>query len=221
MILKTNTSPNRSARIHGDDAVRLIVAHTPEGGYQGTIDYTMRTTGRRVSYHLLIAQDGSEATQLVPWDEKAWHAGPMNSLTDGIAIAGHAWRFDLEDWDGVDEFAFAIAQRLVARGLPCQWTTDTVKGGFCRHGDLQADRSDPTPDLAEWRLFAAMVETAYDRLTAPVEKPWPKQIPRWFWEWALWKQQGSPKGERPASAPRFIKPWAWRRLRALEKGKKA
>lgn len=59
-------------------------------------------------------------------------------------------------------------------------------------------------------------------VTAAVQKPtgpWPKPLPAWFWLWARWKLNGSKKGSRPRTAPRVIPPWAWRRLRALKKGR--
>lgn len=217
MKLVTKTSPNRSARIHGDDAVRLVICHTPEGGYESTVAYLMKKATEK-SYHRLYKNDGSEATQLVPFAEKAWHAGPMNSLSDGLSISGFAHQFDLAEWDGIDEFALGVAERLVARDLPCQWTTDPAKGGFCRHGDLQSDRTDPTPDLGEWRIFVGLVAVHYERLT----KPWPRPIPAWFWPWLRWdqghgefKNRRRDKAVRPKSAPRLIPLWAWRRRRAF------
>jgi hypothetical protein len=212
MILELRPSPNQSPRIHGDAAVRLIVVHTPEGGYDSTLAF-VSSPRSKVSYHRMYSKDGSRAVQMVPWDQKAWHAGAVNSLSDGISIEGFARLFNLHD-PGVLEAANGVAERLVVRKLPCQWTTDPMKGGFCRHGDLQADRSDPTPDLAEWRLFGEMVQVAYKRMTAPAAS-WPRPIPKWFWAWAAWRLGGS-KGARPATAPKLIPAWAWRRLAALQ-----
>lgn len=224
MLIRLRESPNQSNRLHGDDSVRLIVVHTPEGAYESTVNWCLNPRSK-VSYHLLIKKDGTEATQLVPYHKKAWHAGPMNSISDGISIEGHARTFDLSD-RGVREAARLIAVRLISRGLPCQWTTDPAKGGFCRHGDLQSDRTDPTPDLAEWRLFVSMVKAEYDKLGQAPKMPRP--IPAWFWIWARWwlgvsefKKYGPRKGPRPKSAPRLIPPWAWLRLRQLAHGHKA
>lgn len=224
MRLVTKTSPNQSHRLHGNDAVRLIVCHTPEGSYTSALATCMNPAAE-VSYHRLYKKDGTEATQLVPFERKAWHAGPVNSLSDGLSLEGHARHFELAD-PGSFDLAEGVAERLIARGLPCQWTTDPAKGGFCRHGDLQDNRSDPTPDMNEWRLFVAMVKEAHGRLTVP---DWPKPLPAWFWVWARWrlgegeyKKFGPRKGPRPKAAPRLIPPghWAWRRLRALLRERK-
>jgi hypothetical protein len=233
VVIKTANSPNQSPRIHGNDAVRLIVCHTPEGSYEGTSRFIL-TASAQVSYHLLIKRDGTEATQFVAWSQKAWHAGALNSLSDGIAVEGYARYFDLAH-QGSHELAREVAKRLVARNLPCQWTTDPVKGGFCRHGDLQDNRTDPTPDLAEWGLFVNMVKAEYDRLKAP--KPWPVPLPAWFWTWARWRLGVSeflPYGKAnpevryltgaPAPgvawAPGGKYYWAWLRLRALIEAQK-
>lgn len=222
MLIRLKESPNQSERIHGNDAVRLIVNHTPEGGYAGTVNYVLNPNSD-VSYHCLIKEDGTEATQFVTWDKKAWHAGAINSLSDGLAVEGYARNFDLAD-PGVKQLAAMNARRLVARKLPCQWTTDPAKGGFCRHGDLQADRTDPTPDLTEWKLFVAMVKEQYLLLT----KPWPTPIPAWFWVWARWRlrvgeyKDGTlPRPGKEFGVPTFIPPWAWRRLAALIAAQKA
>lgn len=216
MRIVSRPSPNQSPRIHGDKAVRLIVCHTPEGGYAGTVAFIL-TPKAQVSYHLLIKKDGTEATQFVDWRRKAWHAGPVNSLSDGVSIEGHARHFDLDD-EGVLMMAIVVAQRLIARGLKPQWTTDPGKGGFCRHGDLQDNRTDPTPDLAEWRLFIGMVQAAYQRLKKE-DKTWPIPLPAWTWAWMRWRLTGR-KGPRPPDAPKVIPAWAWRRLIALQKAQK-
>jgi hypothetical protein len=202
MKLVTKNSPNQSKRLPG--AVRLIVCHTPEGGYDGTVRYCMTKHSdprKNVSYHRLYKKDGTEATQLVPFARKAWHAGNINSISDGLSIEGHARHFNLTD-PGTKEFAKGVAERLIARKLKPQWTTDVRRGGFCRHGDLQDDRTDPTPDIAEWRQFCAMVVAAYNKLKSPAILPGPSPKPDEFWAWADWKNSGE-LGPRPPLSAEF------------------
>jgi hypothetical protein len=210
-IVKRN-SPNQSARRPG--AVRLIVAHTPEGSYASAIGTCMNPKAE-VSYHRLYKKDGTEATQLVPWNMKAWHAGLFNSPTEGLSIEGHARHFNLTD-PGTREFARGVAERLVARKLKPQWTTDLRRGGFCRHGDLQDDRTDPTPDIAEWRQFCLLVGAAYRALTSPERLPGPSPKPDEFWAWADWKNSGE-QGSRPPLSNAFKAElakggWPWKAL---------
>ena len=211
-------SPNQSDRLHGDDAVRLVLCHTPEGSDAGAIS-TIMNPNADVSYHRLYLKGGKKAIQFVNFKKKAWHGKAYNSLSDGLAVSGFARHFDLGD-PSVKEFAKGVAERLVARGLKPQWTTDPVKGGYCRHGDVQSDRTDPTPDLAEWKLFGGMVAAEYQRITKPQDqRPWPIPVPQWFWAWAAWKLGDKP-GPRPTTAPRLIPLWAWRRLAALKNARK-
>jgi hypothetical protein len=204
-------SPNQSERIHGQDQVRLVICHTPEGSDAGAIA-TIMNPNADVSYHRLYLDGGKEAIQFVNFKKKAWHGKSYNSLSDGLAVSGYARRFDLREPE-VKAFARGVAERLVARGLRPQWTTDPRKGGFCRHGDIQSDRTDPTPDLAEWRLFVGMVQAEHQQLTKPQDtKPWPIPVPAWYWQWAAWKLGLRPT--RPDDAPKLIPVWAWRRLRA-------
>lgn len=226
MKIVLNESPNQSQRIHGDAAVKLIVCHTPEGAYEPMVKYmTDPTQSRKVSYHQLINETGTEVTQLVPFSRKAWHAGPVNSLSDGISAAGFARSFNPLS-PQADVFAGLVASRLVARGLKPQWTTDPAKGGFCRHADLQTDRSDPM-SLDKWLVFVGMVEMKYQGLTSS-RKPWPIPVPAWFWPWASWKLRGSPAGQRPKTAPApglswapgGKHAWAWKRLKALQDARK-
>lgn len=212
MKLVTKNSPNQSKRIHGNAAVRLIVCHTPEGGYAGAVA-TCMNPANEVSYHRLYKKDGTEATQLVPFSRKAWHAGPVNSLSDGLSVEGFARHFSLTD-AGTKEFAKGVAERLFARKLTPQWTTDPAKGGFCRHGDLQSNRTDPTPDLAEWRQFVRMVRAEYRKLANPNRLPGPSPKPDEFWDWMDWKDRGE-IDPRPPLSKAFREAlaeggWPWR-----------
>jgi N-acetyl-anhydromuramyl-L-alanine amidase AmpD len=155
-------SPNQSARVHGQKAVRLIVVHTPEGAYGPMVRYmTDPNQARKVSYHGLLREDGREFTQLVPWGRKAWHAGAYNSLSEGISAAGYAAKFNVRS-EQSKRLARIVAYRLTKRGLKAQWTTNPAKGGFCRHADLQTDRSDPM-SRAKWLIFVGMVKAEKTR----------------------------------------------------------
>lgn len=168
--IRVQNSPNQSPRLAG--AVRLVICHTPEGSDMGATA-TIMNPDAEVSYHRLYLKGGEEAIQFVPFHNKAWHAKTYNSLSDGLACSGFAHKFDLHTAEA-REFAIGVAERCKERGLKPQWTTDPVKGGFCRHADIQSDRSDPTPDLAEWKEFCKMVKAAYFK------------EPLGYWDWLAW-----------------------------------
>lgn len=159
-------SPNQSARLHGLIPY-LIVIHRPVGGYQGSIRTLCDNTkpaDQRVSAHL-ITDSNREATQLVPWDRKAWTCGAFNSASYNLEI-------DDDAWNGKDPAAFNTAARITAylckrTGIPPRWSTDpTTKPGVVRHADLGragGGHSDPTTDLKVWRRFIDRVDFEHDR----------------------------------------------------------
>lgn len=159
--LDQRRSPNQSQRTHGNSAVDLIIVHTPEGGYAGALA-TCLNPSAEVSYHVLISENGTKATQLVPWDRKAWHAKVHNSRSEGLSLAGFAAStFPLSPGGRV--LARAVAYRLKARGLKPVWRRrGGVGGGFCRHADLQSDRRDPM-NLARWATFVTLVKWEHGR----------------------------------------------------------
>ena len=83
--IKWTASPNCSSR--GGQKVRLIVTHDCEGNYAGSIAwFAMKKS--QVSAHLVLRDDGLEATQMVAWGDKAWHACNFNPFSEGIEAAG-------------------------------------------------------------------------------------------------------------------------------------
>jgi len=101
-------SPNRSGMINP----KFIVMHYTAGNTAyGAID-TLTRRGSNASAHVVVDKDGT-ITQLVPFNVKAWHAGPsrykgysgLNNYSIGIEIVNIGWvrqigndRF--EDWAG-------------------------------------------------------------------------------------------------------------------------
>jgi len=160
--LKWVESPNQSARDHGTH-VDLIVVHDTEGGYDGAVSW-FANSHSQVSAHIVLKEDGSEATQMVPYDRKAWHCESFNSRSIGLEMAGFAK-------DGYGPHEWAVAARVVAfllhrYGLPARWAKGGGGDGFCRHYDLGAaggGHHDPTTDDAVWAKFVFQVTHELDR----------------------------------------------------------
>lgn len=105
------------------------------------------------------------ATQLVPWDMKAWACESFNSYSYNIEV-------DDDAWDGKDWGAFYTAARITAflctrTGIRPHWTRDPLHvDGFCRHLDLgQAGggHSDPTTDPQLWQYFISCTQLEHER----------------------------------------------------------
>src|SRR5690349_23356025 len=77
-------SPNQSSR-HGE-RVRLLVWHETAGSYAGSVSWLCNPKAQ-ASAHLVIREDGMEATQLVDLAEKAWHAAAYNAVSVGVEHA--------------------------------------------------------------------------------------------------------------------------------------
>lgn len=166
-------SPNYSSR--GGNRVRLIVPHDCEGNYRGSIDWFAHAQSR-VSAHLVLKEDGTEATQMVAWGNKAWHACNFNPFSEGIEAAGYAAKgFDAPE---LDALAALVDWRLRANGLPCQEATaENDWTGFTEHAKLGAaggGHHDFTEDPAVWAAFVRRVQAAHGKV-APPEPPRPTE----------------------------------------------
>lgn len=161
-------TPNQSRRFL---PVRLVVVHRPVGSYRSAVEVLCQP-GHEASAHIVVREDGREATQLVPWQKKAWACVKFNSMSDNIETPDWIWEPGplTEVRHGVSrEFVMRQCARMVAfrlhkRGLPAKWCGRTGKG-FLRHYDLGSaggGHTDPTLDRHRWLQFVEMVraETA-------------------------------------------------------------
>jgi hypothetical protein len=152
--------------------VRYIDAVHEACSYEGVVDYFQRPS-HGASAHLVYpgssVAGGSEATQMVPWSEKAWAQGGYNAQADEIESADAIWLG--HDWHGFHVLARMVAKRLRARGLPARWLHGSAllsgQGGFCRHADLGelggGHPACPTTDLRLWAVFCQAVQLEYHR----------------------------------------------------------
>jgi len=79
-------SPNFSLR---GDAIDLVVLHDTEGGYAGSVSWLCNPAAQ-ASAHVVLREDGLEATQLVQWGKKAWACVAFNSRSLNLEMAGKA-----------------------------------------------------------------------------------------------------------------------------------
>ena len=84
--IKWRASPNQSAR---STSIRTVVVHDTEGGYQGAVAWLCDPRAQ-ASAHLVLREDGGEATQLVPYSRKAWACVAYNSQSINLEMAGVA-----------------------------------------------------------------------------------------------------------------------------------
>lgn len=171
--LEWRQSPNRSSR--RGTKVRLLVWHETAGSYAGAIAWLCTPTkynpdgsvrsGPDASAHLVIREDGREATQLVRLSEKAWHAAAFNPESIGIEHAnitpkGYATEAQLE----VSARVFAwLCHRY---SVPPRWSRDGSSPGIARHADLGRLGGGHTqcgPELPAWHRFLELVHAELAR----------------------------------------------------------
>lgn len=106
-------SPNQSHRTV-DDPTLLVVHYSASQNERGTLRW-LRMVESKVSAHFFIGRDGA-ATQLVPLDRAAWHAGPSewagrrgcNDYSIGVELANAGLLVEPE-YDG-GSFALASSR---------------------------------------------------------------------------------------------------------------
>jgi hypothetical protein len=161
--------------------IRLVVVHrwgvrftdeeAERRSYEGVINYfkTSKGTGA-VSSHIVYpgsAKPG-EATQMVPWHQKAWAEAYYNADAVEVESADAIWLG--HDPAGFHQLAHIIAYLLHHYGLGDNALDShgIVHGsGFCRHGDLGqlggSHPSCPTTNLHLWDAFESLVKSEYHR----------------------------------------------------------
>lgn len=103
-IIQRGPTPNGTLGALPSSAIRYYVAHTCEGGFEGSVAWLCNEDSL-VSAHAVIREDGMIA-QLAAWDDVCWHAGityepstPLyvpgvnpNRVSRGLEFAGWAVR---------------------------------------------------------------------------------------------------------------------------------
>jgi N-acetyl-anhydromuramoyl-L-alanine amidase len=166
-------SPNHDARPFGVEP-ELIVIHAislPPGDFGGpfiaqlftnTLDpqqhpYFAEIADLRVSAHVVIGRDG-RATQFVPFDARAWHAGVScwngreccNDFSIGIELEGC-------DDRPFTEAQYAVLVRLI-RWLRGRFPRLAAEAAIAGHSDIAPGRkTDPGPHF-DWASLAGQLK---------------------------------------------------------------
>lgn len=146
-------SPNQSDR-HGA-RVDLLIWHESAGHYKGDVSWLCNPVAD-ASAHIVLREDGNEATQLVALHRKAWHAYPhFNPVSVGVehsnvTAKGYATDHQLE------VSARIFGWLCLHLHVPPRWARGGVGRGVCYHGELGALGGGHTqcgPNPAGWHRF--------------------------------------------------------------------
>ena len=205
--LKWVASPNKSSR--NGQKIDLIVVHDCEGSYAGSVNWFSQTRSQ-VSAHLVLREDGAEATQMVEFGNNAWHACSFNRRSIGLEMGGfEAKGFGSAEWQAA---ANIVAWLLKRYSIPLRWAEKGIGAGFCSHYDLGpagGGHHDPTMDPKVWQSFVTLVDAAY---VQPMPDAWiisskfpPPPPPSDF----------KPSGDNRSDEPEGSLSWVQARLNAL------
>ena len=159
-VIKQTPSPNYSPTLIAHD---LCVVHMCEGGYAGSTAWLCRPSVG-ASAHLIMSEDGSEVSQLVPLQFKAWAQCQGNGKGISLEIPGITAQ-------GIPETRWRAAALIVAwlcraYAIPPVWAQGGQGRGVAQHHDGgvawggHVDCSgigSPT-----WFAFMGYVKDAYD-----------------------------------------------------------
>ena len=156
-------TPNQSSR-HGT-RVDLLVWHETAGSYVGSVAWLCNPAAQ-ASAHIVIREDGQEATQLVPLAAKAWHAEAYNPRSVGVEHANTTAK------GYANETQLRVSARVfgwlcVHLGIAPRYARGGVGPGICRHLDLGIAGGGHLacgvhPD-AEWLHFLELVHAEIER----------------------------------------------------------
>lgn len=161
-------SPNYNSR--GTTTPGMVVIHTCEGSYSSCWGWLVNSASG-VSAHYVVNDSGSEISQLVHEEDRAWHVGAtydctLNSSTDCWRSGGSVNTFTV----GIEHAGFA-AQSTWSDGLldasaqlVCDITEDHAiprdRFHIVAHGQLQPyNRTDPGPNWP-WTDYIDRARTA-------------------------------------------------------------
>lgn len=160
--LEQRKSPNKSSR----NGVRpvLIVWHETAGSYAGSCSWLCNPAAE-ASAHIVVREDGLEATQLVKLADKAWHAASFNSMSIGIEHANVTSKgYSTEQQLKVSARIFGWL--CLNYKIPPRWSRTGQDPGVCRHLDLGLAGGGHTqcgPSDSTWLRFLDMLHAELER----------------------------------------------------------
>ncbi|MCY0989398.1 N-acetylmuramoyl-L-alanine amidase [Nannocystis sp. ILAH1] len=184
------SSPNYGSRPAGVTGERrMVIIHSCEGAYSGCWGWLVNKDSG-VSAHYVVKEDGSEISQLVKEDKRAWHIAASydkslnggqesqlhgtssNNFTVGIEHAGYAKQ---ADWNAnlIEQSAKLVCDVTKRQGIPRD------KYHVVAHGQLQPNnRIDPGPNWP-WATYFNKIEAACGGQPEdpPPEQPDPNEPP--------------------------------------------
>lgn len=128
--LVQHRSPNQSSR--NGRTITHLVWHSTAGSYAGSVSWLCNRAAD-ASAHLVVREDGDEASQLVHLAAKAWHAEAWNAFSVGVehASLGRGFASHAQLLESARIFAWLCHRE----GIPPLFGLHRPRG-LVRHRDL-------------------------------------------------------------------------------------
>lgn len=147
----------------------LIIVHRTEGSYAGSVAWLCNPAAQ-ASAHLVMKLDGSEVTQLVPLQFKAWAQKAFNSAGVSLEIEGYTAKGMSPTT--MKSAALIVAWLCAAYNIPPVWAKGGQGRGVCQHHDLGAAGGGHVDCFGvgspEWLAFMDAVMDAYKAMPSPL-----------------------------------------------------
>jgi N-acetyl-anhydromuramyl-L-alanine amidase AmpD len=151
-----HTSPNFSERAAKID---LVVLHDTEGPYSSAINW-LSNPKAQASAHVVLREDGKEATQLVPYSKKAWSCVDFNSRSLNLEMAGKkSVGYGAAELDAA---ARIVAYWCALYAIPVRHAVGGSGSGITFHQELGVaggNHSDPGFNKAQKAAFISTVKS--------------------------------------------------------------
>ncbi len=125
-------SPNHSSR--RGSKVELVIIHTCEGGYWACVSW-LRNRRAKASAHYVVKEDGSEVSQLVDENRKAWHISAKYSSSRNGGRLSHR--------NGVGTNTFSIGIEHAGFARTRNWPAAQIDRSAALVRDITARHNTP------------------------------------------------------------------------------
>lgn len=161
-------SPNFDARPAGGTGdVHTVIVHTCEGNYTGCWSWLTNPVSE-VSSHYVVDEEGTEVSQLVREEDRAWHIAAsydcmLNHRHDCRlnGVQGNHFTVGIEHAGFASQDSFPTGQVEASAALVCRISQRTGMPRDYRHvvahGRLQANRTDPGPNWP-WTEYVTSIQ---------------------------------------------------------------
>ena len=119
----------------------------------------------QASAHLVVREDGLQATQLVPLEAKAWHAAAYNPRSVGVEHANITAK-GYATLEQLRVSARIFGWLCLHLHVPPRWARGGEGPGVCMHrdlGQLGGGHLSCGPDDAGWRTFLELLHAEVER----------------------------------------------------------